>query len=32
MVVWARVVFTEVHVYQGMVRGLIVDPQEEELS
>jgi hypothetical protein len=31
MMVRARVVFAEVRVYQGVVQGLIVDPQEEEL-
>jgi hypothetical protein len=30
--VGARVVFVEVDVDQGVVRRLIVDPQEEELS
>jgi hypothetical protein len=32
MVVRARVVFAEPGVDQGVVGGLVVDPQEEELS
>jgi hypothetical protein len=32
MMVGAGVVFTEVCVHEGVVRGLVVDPQEEELS
>jgi hypothetical protein len=32
VMVGARVVFAEPSVDQGVVRGLVVDPQEEELS
>jgi hypothetical protein len=32
VVVWARVVFAEVGVDQSVIRGLVIDPQEEELS
>jgi hypothetical protein len=31
VVIRARVVSTEVGVHKGVVQGLIVDPQEEEL-
>jgi hypothetical protein len=31
MMVGARVVFTEVRVYEGVVWRLVIDPQEEEL-
>jgi hypothetical protein len=32
VVVRARVVFAKVGVHKGMVRRLVVDPQEEELT
>jgi hypothetical protein len=32
VVVRARVVLAEVGVYKGVVQGLVVDPQEEELA
>jgi hypothetical protein len=32
MVVGAGVVFAKVRVYKGVVRGLVIDPQKEELS
>jgi hypothetical protein len=32
MMIGARVVFAKVCVYEGVVQGLVVDPQEEELS
>jgi hypothetical protein len=32
MVVWARVVFAKLSVDEGVVRGLVIDPKEKELS
>jgi hypothetical protein len=31
MMVGARVVLAKVRVYEGVVQGLVIDPQEEEL-
>jgi hypothetical protein len=31
MVVETRVVLAEVHMYEGVVWGLVIDPQEKEL-
>jgi hypothetical protein len=31
VVVWTGIIFTEVHVDEGVVERLVVDPQEEKL-
>jgi hypothetical protein len=32
MMVGARIIFAEIGVDQGVIQGLVIDPQKEELS